>query len=270
MRTKTFNEIYNRNFGLIYNIAAGVFSWIFYFFLQDQLVSSAKVVIFFPDETKADLLTAAFIILAIIFEMMGISLKAGRIRHILTSPEEYSEFYNKSEKTYTSDLIFLHFLTIFATRIMLSALIGYILFALLGYMNLAVFGSLLFIAKDIIFLKVVTTDIGKPKKQESAKGFNLVSNILLMFSGFVFLSIVWDAFGQRFNETLCTLTNWQGFGDFTLGIILLTFFYFLFFHPTRIAFIFEEIEFVNSKKEERRMMFNYFLSILFAIAPWLI
>lgn len=267
---KAYSKIYNKNFGIIYNFGVAIFSWIFFFFLKDQLVLSAKVVIFFPDEIKTDIFSSMLIFTAIIFELGGIVIKIKRIRHIKTKPEEYSDFYKTSSKSYISDFMFFHFLLIFSFRLMYSLLLGYIFMSLLGYKEMAILGSFLLVFKDILFFKFATKDMDKPLEQKVTKLDNLAANILLLFSGFVFLSVIWQAFGQRFNETLCTITNWQGLGDFILGIILLCFFYFMFFHPTRIAFHIEELEFVDNSKEEKKLMLYYFYSILFAITPWLI
>ena len=86
------SKLFNKHFGLVYTVGAAVFSWIFYFFLKGQMLTSAKTVIFFPDETEPDMLTAVLIILAALFEMFATGIKFRRIRHINSHPEEYDDF----------------------------------------------------------------------------------------------------------------------------------------------------------------------------------
>jgi len=261
---------YERYFGQFYNMGAVLFSWVFFFLLKGRIVASAKPVIFTPDRAEPDLVTASLIIAAAVADMAGIIIKLRRIRHIKAHPEEYSEFYSPSSSYYETDLIFFHFMAMFCTRLLLGALMGYILFVLLGFKELAGLGSLLFMVKDGMLIFMGPKNIDKPLTGGFPVFLNSLANVLLVFSGFVFLGIGWEAFGQRFNEVLCTVTNWQGLGDFILGIFILALFYFLLFYPTRTAYQFEEIEFTDSQQEERRLLKYYFSSMLFAIIPWLI
>ena len=270
IRTYINRSNYEKYFGQFYNMGAIIFSWIFFFFLKGRMVASANSVIFTPEKTRPDTATASVIIIAVIFELAGTLVKIRRIRHIKTHPEEYGEFYKPSSSDYVTDLIFFHFMTMFITRIILNALLGYIVFALLGFGELAALGSLLFIFKDILLIFLGPKNLHKPLNRRVSKTFNALSNIMLLFSGFIFLSIGWETFGQKFNEVLCTIRNWQGLGDFIIGILVLTLFYFILFYPTRLAYQLEEIEFTDSGQEEKRLLKYYLNSIIFAIIPWLI
>jgi hypothetical protein len=264
-----FKKLSNKHFGFVYTLGAGIFSWIFYFFLKGQLVSSAKTAIFTPEEIQADIFGSVLIGLAVILEIIGTGLKIRRIRHIKTHPELYGEYYRNSGG-YASDIIFFHFIALFCTRIILSALIGYIFISLLGFEELAVIGSIAFIIKDILLFFPGTKKIGKPLNKGISKGTNMFSNSILVFSGFICMSVGWEAYGQRISEIAGTLSNWQGFGEFIVSIIGLLFFYFLLVYPTRIAYQIEEIEFVDTKKEERKLMLYYLYAALFGIIPWLL
>lgn len=262
--------IYKKYFGQVYNISAALFSWIFYFFLRDTLVSSAKVVIFYPDEIRIDILSSILILAAVFTELIGIGIKIRRIRHIKAHPEDYGDFYAPSSNSYISDFNFLHFIFLFASRLMLSILLGNVVMALLGLYDFWVLGALALVIKDILFFWIGTRNLNKPIEKRISEPVSILANVLLVFSGFIFLSVGWEAFSERFNEVLCTITNWQGIVDFIIGFILMVFFYFLLFYPTRMGYQIEEIEFTDSKEEERKLLLFYLGSILFAVIPWLI
>jgi hypothetical protein len=80
------------------------------------------------------------------------------------------------------------------------------------------------------------------------------------------LGITWT----KSREIGGTISNWQGFGELLISFFALSFFYFLLVFPIRFAYQLEEIEFTDTKKEERQLLLYYLFAVFLAVIPWLI
>jgi hypothetical protein len=262
--------LFRKHFGLFYSLGMAVFSWIFYFFLKGRLVSSARNILFSSDQIQTDILSSLFIASAVILEMIAFFIKVRRIRYIKGNREEFGNFYKIEKKEYDSNFTILYVLILIGTRLCLKGVVIFLFFTLIGLTNFSSMGAIIFIIIEFIMIMTGFKLITKGSKKTFSKKADLLSNIFLFFSGFVYMSLAWESLGQRAGEIGGTISNWQGFGELLISFFALSFFYFLLVFPIRFAYQLEEIEFTDTKKEERQLLLYYLFAVFLAVIPWLI
>ncbi|PKN24066.1 MAG: hypothetical protein CVU65_12825 [Deltaproteobacteria bacterium HGW-Deltaproteobacteria-22] len=263
--------LFSKYFGLVYNLLSVLLSWGILLLLRRVLLDSSVTAMVSPSAGSANGPAVAVIVLAVLLEMVAITLKVRQTRYAL-----FLEAKGKAglPAPYvpedTSDFPFLVKLMTLCARGLFSGMIGVSLGALAGSPAAGGVLGLALIVKDIVFFNAVTRDLDKPMETLVPAWQRRLANLLLTVVGLTGLMVGWIAFMSVMGPHLATCRHWTGFGDWFISALLLVIFYFVLAFPARIGFHLEEMTLADTPEESRALQRSMLVSMLLTILPWLV